>query len=268
MSFDFSHREAALVVAHPAHELRLLGWLEAAKPTVYALTDGRGRRNVPRADRTARTVHHLGCRRGSLFGELTDAGIYAALLRGDYGSLLAVVDRLADGFVRDRIDTVVVDAHEDAFLSHDVLNALVRAAVLAASERIGSPIACYDYALEHDPRSCEKDQRDGAVWLHLSPEQLRRKIEVARSYEEVRAEVEEAFGTFGEAAFATECLRPLRDLGTIRTPTEKPIYEIHGERMVREGHYRDVVRFDRHVAPLMQRLADLAPIQTLCAGAA
>ncbi len=262
LSPHFADRNAALVVAHPAHELRLIGWLEAAKPTVYALTDGRGRRNMPRADRSARLVRSLGCRQGDLFGELTDSGIYASLLRHDHDGLLRVVDRLSNSFVRDRIDMVVVDAHEDAFLSHDVLNAIVRAAVLAASARLGTPIACYDYALEHDPRSCSEEQTDGAIWMRLTPEQLGRKLEAARSYEEVRLEVEEAFGSYGEAAFATECLRPLRDLGTIRRPSEKPIYELHGEQMVREGHYAQVVRFASHVVPLMERLADLAPIRT------
>lgn len=257
---DFFNQRATLVVAHPAHELRLLGWLGRVRPIVHALTDGRGRANVPRIARTAGIVDHLGCQRGELFGELTDSGIYASLLRHDHRPLLETVQRLTEAFVRDGVELVVVDAHEDAFLSHDVMNATVRAAVLAAADRLGHPIACYDYALEHDPRSCSDEQREGAVWLRLSKSELADKLDAANGYEEVRNEVREAFDSFGEEAFAVECLRPLRDLGTIHSPTEKPIYEVHGEEMVRQGAYDRVVRYTDHVLPLLERLANLAPI--------
>lgn len=259
---DFFNRRAALVVAHPAHELRLLGWLGRVRPIVHALTDGGGRANVSRIERTGGLVEHLGCQRGELFGELTDAGVYASLLRGDHRELLATTERLTKAFVRDRVELVVVDAHEDAFLSHDVLNAVVRAAVLAASDRVGTPIACYDYALERDPRFCSDEQREGAVWMRLSSSELASKLDAANGYEEVRREVREAFTSFGEAAFAVECLRPLRELGAVRTPDEKPIYEVHGEEMVRQGAYEEVVRYADHVAPFFERLSNLAPIKT------
>jgi hypothetical protein len=35
-------QSGALIVAHPSHETRLHGWLEAASPRVYILTDGSG----------------------------------------------------------------------------------------------------------------------------------------------------------------------------------------------------------------------------------
>lgn len=257
---EFFDRRAALVVAHPAHELRLLGWLGRVRPIVHALTDGRGRAGVPRIARTGGLVDHLGCRRGELFGDLTDAGVYASLLRHDHGALLGTVERLTEAFVRDRVELVVVDAHEDAFLSHDVLNAVVRAAVLAASDRLATKIACYDYALERDPRFCDEEQREGAVWMRLSEEELAKKLVAANGYDEVRREVREAFDTFGEEAFAVECLRPIRGLDTIRAPNEKPIYEVHGEAMVRQGAYDRVVRYREHVLPLFERLTNLAPI--------
>lgn len=258
---DWTETKAALVVAHPAHELRLLGWLEQSRPDVYALTDGRGRRNVPRIERTGRIIRDLRCQPGEVFGDMTDASIYESLLAGQHRVLLRVLDQLADAFTRQRYDVIVVDAHEDAFLSHDVLNALVRGAVLAAEHRLGRELLCYDYALEHDPRSCPEALVGDSCWLRLDNEQLHRKLKIAGQYEEVSAEVSEAIGSYGAQAFAVECLRPLRDLGMIRTPSQKPIYETHGEQMVREGNYREVVRFDQHVAPLFERLRNYSPLE-------
>lgn len=39
-----------LIMAHPGHELLLYHWLEIARPTVFALSDGSGGTQLPRAE--------------------------------------------------------------------------------------------------------------------------------------------------------------------------------------------------------------------------
>ncbi|QDU86990.1 hypothetical protein Pla175_03440 [Pirellulimonas nuda] len=250
---------AALVIAHPAHELRLLGWLARVKPVTFVLTDGAGRVGRPRLARTAALLRQVGAEQGAVFGDLTDRSVYLDLLAGRHDALLTIIDRLADGFVDARIDVVVVDAHEDAFLTHDVLNALARAAALAAGERLGRPLPLYDYPLENDPSYCPADRRDGTVLMRLDAEQLKWKLDVARGYREVANEVQEALHLFGQGSFAVECLRPIRDAAAVYRPTEKPEYELHGEQGVADGVYTRVVRYRQHVAPFLQRAASYAP---------
>src|SRR6267142_6198654 len=48
MSASINQRRAALVVAHPSHELRVHGWLQMCHPWVLVLTDGSGRTGEPR----------------------------------------------------------------------------------------------------------------------------------------------------------------------------------------------------------------------------
>lgn len=249
----------ALVIAHPAHELRLFGWLAQYRPTVYVLTDGAGRHNRPRIARTASLLRRLGASLGSEFGALTDAAIYRDLLTLEHDALLRVTDRLALAFITDQTDVVVVDAHEDAFLSHDILNAITRAAVLAAGHVLGRNLPIYDYALERAPDECPPELCDNASWLQLETTLLDEKIKAARSYVEVSKEVDEALRSFGAAAFATECLRPVHDIERIRTPESRPIYEMYGEQMVAEGNYQQVVRFESHVLPFFERAANVAP---------
>ena len=76
-------RPAALVVAHPGHEISLHGWLERVKPVVFVLTDGSGQRGVSRLSSTTRVLERAGARRGPVYGRFTDGRIYDALLAGD-----------------------------------------------------------------------------------------------------------------------------------------------------------------------------------------
>jgi hypothetical protein len=165
---------------------------------------------------------------------------------------------LADAFVRGSIDTVVVNAYESAFLAHDVMNAAARAAVVAASERLGREIAVYDFTLDDGPAERPPGGGDGALWLRLDERQLEQKLAAAWSYAEVRDEVESAFAKHGHHAFAVECLRRVRDLASVLEPVGKPAYERHGERMLRAGRYQRVIRYEDHVRPLFERFARLA----------
>src|ERR1043166_6762895 len=90
---------AALVVAHPSHELRIYGWLEQTRPYVCILTDGAGRSGEPRLSRTSEVLARAGATQGAVYGRLTDLEVYAAILTG-YSELFAgLVEELAQAFI-------------------------------------------------------------------------------------------------------------------------------------------------------------------------
>jgi hypothetical protein len=72
MRTDFAGRRiagemrAALVTAHPGHELCLYGWLKRARPCVFIFTDGSGSTGEPRLELTTKLLARTGarCRRG------------------------------------------------------------------------------------------------------------------------------------------------------------------------------------------------------------
>ena len=75
------NRPAALVVAHPGHEVRLHGWLAAARPSVSILTDGSGRSGRPRLDSTSAYLREIGVEAGELYGRFSDRNIYEILFQ-------------------------------------------------------------------------------------------------------------------------------------------------------------------------------------------
>lgn len=245
---------AALIVAHPGHELRLHRWLEVARPVVFVLTDGSGSAASPRTSSTTRVLDRAGARPGSIYGRMSDRELYRALLAGDFAFFSALVDELAGGLVQAGVAVVAGDAAEGFNPGHDVCRLLVNAAVGRVEETLGHKLASYEFPLHAAPDD-GRPAADAEIRLELDDDALARKLAAAGDYPEMAREVEEAIARFGVASFRTERLVPVRyglDLsGCFSLP---PYYETYGEGRVAAGVYRQVLRFRDHVAPLAAAL--------------
>lgn len=268
---------AALVVAHPGHELRVYGWLEQARPRVFVLTDGSGRSQKSRAASTDEVLHAAGATPGSVYARLTDASLYAAVLDQDFRLFTGLADELADAFVRDGTRLVAGDAAEGYNPAHDVCRLLLDAAVALARGASGAWIESLEFTLVGPPEECPEESRAAARWLRLDDETFARKLRAARNYPEMAAEVEAALAGAGSAglrahpdlaarsgltgvgtsgdSFRVECLRPVQAAELDGRESEgPPFYEQYGERQVAAGHYARVLRYREHMLPLAEAL--------------
>jgi len=248
MSLNSSPRRAALVVAHPGHELRVHRWLERTRPVVFVLTDGSGNHGVSRLTSTTALLGNAGATAGSIYGRLSDRELYRAILGGDLGLFTALADELACGLAD--VDLVAGDAVEGYNPGHDVCRLLLNAAVLRL-EAEGRRIANFDFPLVGAPDDCPAESFSGALRLELDEESFQRKLEAARTYPELAGEVEAALAAHGSDRFRVECLRPVRyGLDIAPLVSQPPFYETHGEKRVALGLYGQVIRFQEHLAPL------------------
>ena len=267
----------ALVVAHPGHELRVYGWLEAARPRVHVLTDGSGRSQQSRAASTDRVLAAAGASRGSIYARFTDTEIYAAILDHDYGLFTSLADELAAALVREGARVVAGDAAEGYNPAHDACRLVIDAAVALARLSPGVRLDSFEFTLVGPPDECDEESRASARWVRLDDETFARKLSAARNYPELAAEVEAALSGAGSAGlrahpdlaarsglggggasgetFRVECLRPVpADGGAGRWRDEPPFYEHYGERQVAAGHYARVLRYREHMLPLTEAL--------------
>lgn len=173
---------AALVVAHPSHELRLHGWLEQAQPYVCVLTDGGGRSGEPRLERTTEVLSRAGATQGTIYGRLSDLDVYAAILKGDTDLFVAIVEELAQKFVDQRIEYVVGDAAEGYSVTHDICRVMIGAAVDMAECRYSHRVENFDFVVVGPPDQCAEHLRDQAIWLQLDDEAFGRKVKAALGY--------------------------------------------------------------------------------------
>ena len=274
------HDTAAVVVAHPGHEVRIHGWLERERPLVFVLTDGAGREGRPRIDSTAEYLKRFGMKPGRVFARFTDAEVYRLVLARDFDPFLRLSEELAEAFAEARVGRVAGDAAEGYNTSHDIARLVTNAAVELASRASGRRMANYDFTLVGRPDHCPEPLRAGAVWLRLDDETFARKLGAAfELYPELAAEARDALSGDGDESvaahfklkddeyaatdlsgldvFRVECLRPAGgDDG--RFDAERPFYELHGEKRVAQGLYGQAIRYREHMRPLADALADHA----------
>jgi hypothetical protein len=244
-----------LVVGHPGHELRVHGWLEALQPVVMVLTDGSGHTGVSRLDSTAKLIARAGAGQGPIFGRMSDAELYRAMLAGEHQPFLDLADELAASIVRERIAIVAGDDAEGFNPTHDVCRLLVNAAVRLSRAQAAPTIVNLAFDLMEAPDDGSARQSGRRDQLRLDEGALARKLEAALDYPEMAAEVAAARSKWGDEAFRVETFRHA-DAAECWTPgADPPYYERYGAERVSAGVYRDVIRYDQHMRPLADGLA-------------
>ena len=244
-----NNRRCALAIAHPGHELRVHGWLAANQPRVYVLTDGSGRHNDSRINSTANLLTDVGAVPGFLFGTYQDREIYSHVLAGNSSLFKKLSELLAKDWVLQEIDVVVGDAFEGAIMTHDLWRGVIDRAVEIASEIRGLEIENIGFSLESPLVLAQCDAPIIHSSVELDDGAWRRKIRAALSYSELQHEVQAAFLLSGKEVFRNETflIPSRRDFVT-------PEYERYAERLAESGVYKQVVRYQQHVRPILEEL--------------
>lgn len=254
---SFPPLKCALIVAHPGHELRVHGWLETARPTVFVFTDGSGRSGISRLDSTTRLLQQAKARVGSIYGYFTDREIYKAILGHEYDVFIELAKELAQVLIHGDFQLVLGDAAEGYNPSHDVCRLTMGAALEAIRRKQNREVPNYDFLLAARPTECPEALRAKAYWLTLDDAALERKRRAALSYGELVNEADIALGKRDLNAFRVECLRPCETRSGYGDSTNGiPYYEQYGEKQVAAGHYKRVIRYREHILPLSTSLWD------------
>jgi hypothetical protein len=250
----FFSQKAALVVAHPGHELRVFHWLERAHPLVFVLTDGSGASGQPRVESTTRLLQQVGACSGCIFGRLTDGDLYQSIIDQNFGLFIRILEELTESLAEEGINYIAGDAIEGYNPTHDVCRLIINAAVEKLRRRDDRSLLNFDFLLAGPPDACPSHLREGALWLSLNDQDFKRKMNAAQSYPDLWPEVANALNVNGPDAFRVECLRPVRDSTQGYILEEPPFYERHGENRVATGVYRQVLRYREHMLPLVEAI--------------
>jgi hypothetical protein len=255
-TFDLSLPGArtALVVGHPGHELMVHGWLQATHPLVFVFTDGSGRSRQSRLASTNKILDRTGAKRGSIYGRLTDARSYAAILNHEFDLFVRLATELGEALVAERIDYVAGDAFEGYNPMHDVCRLVIDAAVTLAHRSSGHRVGNLEFSLISQPTVChERPHVDGICRL-LDESAFSQKMAAAHGYAELAGEVYATLERTPIDALRVECLRPVVTVSRDYFSDQPPFYEAYGEKQVAAGHYDRVLRYHEHIAPLAEIL--------------
>ncbi|QLE58783.1 hypothetical protein [Nostoc sp. TCL26-01] len=245
---------AALIIAHPGHEIRVHGWLELACPMVFILTDGSGSSQEPRLNSTTKILNKINAKPSNIYGRFSDREIYQAILNHDFNLFIKLTEELVDILSQAQVELVVGDAVEGYNPVHDVCRIIINAAVEILEKR-GQKIANFDFWLNRKPDDFAPQLSEQVVCLKLDDAGLARKLATAQGYDEMAEEVNAAIQVFGLEVFRNECFRQIQIRGKNDAQmADTPFYEQYGEKKVVAGLYQQVLRYDEHVYPLAQAL--------------
>jgi hypothetical protein len=251
-------RNAAIVVAHPGHELVVHHLMERSRPRFFCLTDGSGGNGQPRLASTGSLLDSAGATPGAIYGRFSDREFYRLLLDRRMDVFTDLAGELAQSLIDADVSCVAGDAMEGFNPSHDVCRALIDSAAVIVEARTGRVLQNYEFAVYNAAGD------DAGISLQLDDAALERKIGAAMAYAEMRDEVEAALRRFGNAAYSVESLRAASTRAMLeRFETAPPGYERIGETRVAAGRYRDVIRYRQHVLPVFRALGLLE--QPACA---
>jgi hypothetical protein len=228
-------------------------WLAETQPVVFICTDGSGRTNQSRVASTTRILENVGAKQGSIYGRLTDAESYAAILNHDFDLFVGLAAELCSALVEEKIDYVAGDAFEGYNPMHDVCRLVINAAVTSARHSTGREIGNLDFSLitqsANDHEGCHVE----GICRILNDATFAQKMAAANGYAELAGEVEAAVNRSTVDALRIECLRPVSG-NSSNDLQEKPFYELYGEQQVAAGYYQTVLRYSEHIEPLAEAL--------------
>jgi hypothetical protein len=242
---------AALLIAHPGHELRIHGWLEKARPLVFIITDGSGATGVARISKSADVLRAAGCRCGSAFGRFTDVNVYDFILQCDVEPLVSMTREIAMSLADAEVEYAVGDAGEFYNPVHDLSGVILSLAIEYARRLTHREIHQFEFAVVNSPR--ERAPND--IVVNLDEAALRRKIDAALRYDELQGQAEEDIRRNGLEAFRSERLHFLDRAATRPEPSGTPYYEKRGEEQVAAGRYVEVLRYRPHFAAFVEEMA-------------
>ena len=245
--------KTALVCGHPAHLLKLYGWMLQLHPVVCVLTSGSAAPLSPKLHvLLAGMLGDIGAVTSGLIAQHTDQQFYDALLAHDDGFFLAIADALAVLLVEQKIEMVMGDAQEGYNPVHDLCRAIIDTAVAVVQHRHGRTIANYACYLTEWIGDRQRHDSD-CVHLELNEQEFTRKHKAADGFSSWTDAIREAVDNMGPAYFRTECLRPVRDISP-PSHASPPFYEGFAEERLKAGKYTRVIRYDDHVRPIWNAL--------------
>jgi hypothetical protein len=243
----------ALAIGHPGHELMVHHWLEETRPLVFVLTDGSGRSNQSRLSSTTSIIEQAGARSGSIYGRLTDAESYSAILKHDFDLFTGLAKELCEALADERIDYLAGDAFEGYNPMHDVARLIINTAITLARRVRRHRVGNLEFSLIIPPVVSHEPRHADGICRVLDDAAFAKKMSAANGYNELAGEVEVAVQRTPTAGLRIECLRPVGST-VPESFDEPPFYERYGEKQVSAGHYQKVLRYREHVLPLADAL--------------
>ena len=241
-----------LLHAHPGHELRLFGWMERHKPTVFLMTDGSGG-GASRTNHSLQSIQRAGARPGGIFGLAPDREWYVAILSADLTMFDTMIGAIVDTAIADGASLIVSDAVDGYNPMHDLCEVVAAAATLRLKRQ--------DYDVSHlvSRAVAGGDDEDIVSETRLDCNTLLRKQAAVAAYAPIAEEVQNLLAEDPDALSREQLRRPTFAWRAHWSPSWEKI----GASRVAASKYARRIEYERHVRPLALALLKRWAVQPI-----
>jgi hypothetical protein len=248
-------RSSALIIAHPGHEVRVFGWYEQARPHVFLLASGSRSGDQGRLSLSHRLAAMTGATPGSLFGDYLDRQIYAAVLARDATPFAEWTNALTDALAALAPHLLVTDGWQMYNVMHDLVHIMARVAARRAAERLKRPIEIVQYEVAPRALSAALPLGEEAFRIELDDAAMVRKQSAAAEHGDLANEMNVLLSLEGKDAQRTEIYQETVDIDLLVSARDiVPPYERYGADRVAAGIYRECIRWNDHVRPIVETI--------------
>ena len=254
------YKKAALIIGHPGHELKAFKFIKDFKPDVFIITDGSGANNVSRMGNSIKIIESLGARLIKLFEPLSDREIYTFIKEGNISEISKIKEILSEKIINENYDLIIGDALEGFNPTHDLCRYIINSIVKEYQIKLNREISNYSFDLDKAPNDSPLITKSDSskISFELNELELEQKYNVAIEYPELKFEVEKVLQLYGKEAFKLEFYTKISDPHILKNWDESsPKYEKYGKERVKDGLYKEVIEFEKHMRPIAQSLLNL-----------
>ncbi len=257
LSGDRNLSRCAMVVAHPAHLLTVLGMVVRFRPAILILTRAFAGNGAGQFELVESCLKLAGI--DDLLTELQvdEQESYRRSLAHEFDFHASILPRVVDWLDHHQPDVVFGDAFELSNYQHDIGRFLLDKAIQII-EANGRSIANFEIPLSVQADEPGADLQFGRFLsepfesFHLAPDELaikQRVVETAMNRDSFVANMASHFPGLEIETFRRVPLD--RDYLSVPNGTGR-YYDQLGQQMVAEGAYQQAITFDQHFRPLVQ----------------
>ena len=233
----------------------MFGWLERARPHLFVLTAGSRNGDRGRLAYTELLAQQAGICLGPLFGSFLDREVYEAFLTHDAALFSRWTADLTDALAALDPSLVVMDSWQMYNPCHDIVHVMARVAVGRATQRLGHSVDVVEYEVVPPQLAAPRIWGREAFRIELDDNCVARKQSAALDYPDLRGEVMQLLALRDSDASRTEIYRHPVDLDALAPPDGvEPPYERHGAERIAAGTYRECIRWNDHVRPVVEAI--------------
>jgi len=205
---------------------------------------------------------------------LKDLQIYEEIMEQRTDFFISFIDFMATNLIKYKIDYLVADPSEGTNVVHEMVRIMSDIAVRIVKKKTSKEIILFDYSLD---TPFNQNLNDDCMHIQLDHDAIERKLDAIQKFPLATMDLKPNISMdanlvmeFSKMPDGKNHIRQLlKDMGAdflgneyirpyyFSEHSEKPAYEVSGEKAVKAEKYFQVITYENHIKPLKEKIYNI-----------